>query len=363
MLNTGTIVRIGKGSVALLHGSGSVASLGQICPSAGSPSQFWSPAGSIGGQIRSSEASQSHLCPNSFRTLTQYRSFTSSITSSSHSNPLGLPNFKPANTNLGVKRSLSRVKHILLVSSCKGGVGKSTVSTNLAIALRNLGLSVGLLDADIFGPSIPKLMNLHGEPRISQQGKLIPLQNYGVQTMSMGYLIPNEDSPIVWRGLMLQKALQQLLFDVEWNDLDVLVIDLPPGTGDVQITIGQMLKVSGAIIVSTSQDLALIDVKKGISMFEKVKIPIYGLVENMSVFVCPNCHHEEHLFGKDGVLKEAERLGIDYLGSIPLNREICSKSDEGFPIALSGKDGLGRYYYEIAEGVTRHLRGEGEREK
>ena len=273
----------------------------------------------------------------------------------SHSNPLGLPHLKPPNTKLPTKHTLPGVKNVILVSSCKGGVGKSTVSANLAVALRGIDMKVGLLDADIFGPSIPKLMNLHGEPRLTDEGKLIPLQNYGVQTMSMGFLIPHEDSPIVWRGLMLQKVLQQLLFDVAWNDLDVLVIDLPPGTGDVQITIGQLLKVRGAIIVSTSQDLALIDVKKGISMFHKVNIPIVGLVENMSVFICPNCNHKEHLFGDHGVLKESERLGINYLGSIPLNRQICADSDMGLPIALKRDSTLAQPYYKIAEMVKQEI--------
>ncbi len=250
---------------------------------------------------------------------------------------------------------LPNVKKILLVSSCKGGVGKSTVSTNLAVALRNSGLNIGLLDADIFGPSIPKLMNLKGEPRLTDEGKLIPMKNYGIQTMSMGYLIPNEDSPIVWRGLILQKALQQLLFDVQWDNLDVLVIDLPPGTGDVQLTLSQLLKVDGAIIVTTSQDLALLDVKKGIAMFNKVNIPIYGLIENMSVFICPNCHHEEHLFGDGGALKEAEKLGITHLASIPLNRQICSRSDEGYPIAVDKKSALAKPYYKAAVAMKKRL--------
>lgn len=228
-------------------------------------------------------------------------------------------------------------------------MGKSTVSTNLAIALRNSKLNVGLLDADIFGPSIPKLMNLKGEPRLSDTGKLIPMKNYGVQTMSMGYLIPNEDSPIVWRGLILQKALQQLIFDVQWENLDVLVIDLPPGTGDVQLTLSQLLKIDGAVIVSTSQDLALIDVKKGISMFNKVNIPIFGLIENMSVFICPNCNHEEHLFGEGGALKEAEKLGIEHIASIPLNRQICNRSDEGYPIAIDKESPLAQPYYKAAK--------------
>lgn len=234
-------------------------------------------------------------------------------------------------------------------------MGKSTVSTNLAVSLRNSNLNVGLLDADIFGPSIPKLMNLKGEPRLTEEGKLIPLKNYGIQTMSMGYLIPDENSPIVWRGLILQKALQQLLFDVQWDNLDVLVIDLPPGTGDVQLTLSQLLKIDGAIIVSTSQDLALLDVKKGIAMFNKVKIPIYGLVENMSVFICPNCHHEEHLFGDGGALKEAEKLGIEHLASVPLNKQICSNSDEGYPVALEKDSIISKPYYKVAAAVKRKL--------
>lgn len=275
----------------------------------------------------------------------------------SHSNPLGLPHFKAPNTKFPVKHTLAGVRNVILVSSCKGGVGKSTVSANLAVALRGMDIKVGLLDADIFGPSIPKLMNLRGEPRLTGNGKLVPLQNYGVQTMSMGYLIPHEDSPVVWRGLMLQKVLQQLLFDVAWNDLDVLVIDLPPGTGDVQITIGQLIKVAGAVIVSTSQDLALLDVKKGISMLKKVKIPILGLVENMSVFVCPNCNHKEHLFGENGVLRESEKLGVAYLGSIPLNREICTDSDTGLPVALKRDSPLAQPYYSIAEMVKQKISG------
>ncbi|KGK40198.1 hypothetical protein JL09_g629 [Pichia kudriavzevii] len=272
------------------------------------------------------------------------RLLSCSKTLHNHSNPL-----------LPVKHTLPNVKKVLLVSSCKGGVGKSTVSTNLAIALRNSNLNVGLLDADIFGPSIPKLMNLKGEPRISQEGKLIPMKNYGVQTMSMGYLIPSEDSPVVWRGLILQKALQQLLFDVQWENLDVLVVDLPPGTGDVQLTLSQQLNVDGALIVSTSQDLALIDVKKGIAMFKKVKIPIFGLIENMSVFVCPNCNHEEHLFGDGGALKEAEKLGIEHLASVPLNKQICQNSDQGVPIALDRDSLLSRPYYKAAQILKKEL--------
>ncbi|KAG7719778.1 hypothetical protein KL949_001357 [Ogataea haglerorum] len=203
-----------------------------------------------------------------------------------------------------------------------GGVGKSSVTANLAVALRNRDLNVGILDSDIFGPNIPKLMGLRGEPRISAHKKLIPLMNHGIQTMSMGYLVP-EKAAVVWRGLMVQKALQQLLFDVEWRDLDVLLVDTPPGTGDVQITLGQQLKVDGAVIVTTSQDLALSDVRRGLTMFEKISIPILGIVENMSVFTCPKCHHEEHVFGESEELSSLQQQGVALLGRIPLSREMC----------------------------------------
>ncbi|GME89988.1 unnamed protein product [Ambrosiozyma monospora] len=268
-----------------------------------------------------------------------------------HENPLGLPRINRQNTKLPVKHVLPNVKKVVLVSSGKGGVGKSTVAANLAIALRNSNLNVGVLDADIFGPSIPKLFNLKGEPRLSYDGKLLPMINYGIQTMSMGYLLPTEDNPVVWRGAMVQKATQQLLFDVAWSNLDLLIVDMPPGTGDVQLTMSQVLKIDGAVIVSTSQDLALLDVKKGIAMFQKVNVPIIGLVENMSVFVCPNCNHEEHLFGQDGVLNQSDRLGIEFLGSIPLNRQICNSSDEGFPVALDKDSKLGSLYGAIATKV------------
>ncbi|AOA61762.1 GQ67_01581T0 [Komagataella phaffii] len=174
---------------------------------------------------------------------------------------------------LPIRQKIPNVEKVILVSSGKGGVGKSTVSTNLALSLRNLGLKTGLLDADLFGPSIPKLMNLAGEPRITETGKLIPLVNYGIQTMSMGYLI-SEENAVVWRGLMVMKALQQLLFEVQWEDLDILVIDMPPGTGDTQLTISQQVKVDGSVIVSTPQDIALLDAVKGITMFNKVNIPV-----------------------------------------------------------------------------------------
>ncbi|KAI0464217.1 hypothetical protein LJB42_001822 [Komagataella kurtzmanii] len=254
---------------------------------------------------------------------------------------------------LPIRQKIPNVEKVILVSSGKGGVGKSTVSTNLALSLRNLGLKTGLLDADLFGPSIPKLMNLAGEPRITETGKLIPLVNYGIQTMSMGYLI-SEENAVVWRGLMVMKALQQLLFEVQWEDLDILVIDMPPGTGDTQLTISQQVKVDGSVIVSTPQDIALLDAVKGITMFNKVNIPILGLVQNMSFFLCPNCNHESHVFGTDGVLREASKHNLEVLGSIPLNEKICTQSDIGKPVAISDPQ-LAPYYASIAEKVRAKL--------
>lgn len=250
---------------------------------------------------------------------------------------------------LPVRQKIPNVGKIILVSSGKGGVGKSTVSVNLAMSLKNLGKKVGILDADIFGPSIPKLLKLSGEPRISDSGKLLPLKNYGLESMSMGYLVPPENA-VVWRGLMVMKALQQLLFEVEWSNLDYLVVDMPPGTGDTQLTISQQLKVDGAVIVSTPQDMALIDAVKGIAMYEKVNIPILGLVQNMSFYVCPNCNHEGHIFGNEGAVKKANEMGIRVLGSIPLNEKICEASDNGKPVTvLDPQSPVSQPYLTIAE--------------
>lgn len=222
---------------------------------------------------------------------------------------------------------------------------------NLALAMSQLGQRVGVLDADVFGPSLPTLMNLSGEPRIDPQGRLIPLMNYGVQTMSMGYLIKPE-SPVVWRGLMVMKAMQQLLFEVAW-DVDVLVVDMPPGTGDTQLSIGQQVKVDGSVIVSTPQDVALIDAAKGVAMFRKMKIPVLGLVQNMSYYVCPNCNHSAHIFGElDGSIKMAQDKGLQILGSIPLDKDICLQSDKGKPIVLDRrKETITKPYFELAQKV------------
>lgn len=263
------------------------------------------------------------------------------------------PEIPRMSRGLPIKQKIPNVDKVVLVSSAKGGVGKSTVLVNTALALLKLGKSGGILDVDIFGPSIPKLLHLSGEPRLSDTGKLLPLANFGLPSMSMGYLVPPENA-VVWRGLMVMKALQQLLFEVEWPHLDYLVVDMPPGTGDTQLTISQQLKVDGAVIVSTPQDIALIDAVKGIAMFEKVNVPLLGLVENMSYFVCPNCSHESHIFGHDGVHKEAAKHGMDVLASIPLNGKICSQSDLGKPVVLADEE-LAKPYLEIASKVIDRL--------
>ncbi|KAK9237970.1 P-loop containing nucleoside triphosphate hydrolase protein [Lipomyces kononenkoae] len=255
------------------------------------------------------------------------------------------------------KAKLRDVDKIIAVSSAKGGVGKSTVAVNLALSLAMQQKRVGILDTDIFGPSIPKLLNLTGrEPNVTESNRLVPLSNYGLKAMSMGFLLPDEDSPVVWRGLMVMKALQQLLHEVEWGGLDVLVLDLPPGTGDVQLTITQQVVVDGAVIVSTPQDIALIDAVKGINMFKKVDVPVLGMVQNMSVFVCPNCNHETHIFGSEGVQREAARLGTEILGSIPLHRDICTLSDAGTPVVVAQPDTANAMAYKaIADKIIQKL--------
>lgn len=229
------------------------------------------------------------------------------------------------------------VKHIIAVASGKGGVGKSTVATNLVLSLSLLGLKCGIMDADIYGPSQPRMLGITGRPQ-SEDGKILkPMQNYGISCMSMGFLVA-EDAPMIWRGPMVQSALQQMLRDVEWGELDVLVVDMPPGTGDAQLTMAQQVPLSGAVIVSTPQDIALLDARKGLNMFRKVDVPVLGIIENMSLFVCPSCGHESHIFGHGGAKTEAERLGCDFLGEIPLNIDIRETSDSGRPITISNPD-------------------------
>lgn len=230
------------------------------------------------------------------------------------------------------------VDRILLIASGKGGVGKSTVAANLATALAAEGRKVGLLDADIYGPSQPRMLGVSGRPD-SPDGKIIlPLRNHGVTMMSIGLMMPNQDEAVVWRGPMLMGALQQMMGQVQWGKLDILVIDLPPGTGDVQLTLGQKYVVDGAIIVSTPQDVALMDARKAISMFAKMGTPVIGMIENMSTHVCSQCGHEEHLFGHGGVAAEAAKLGLPLLAEIPLHLDIRLAADAGAPVVVSAPD-------------------------
>jgi ATP-binding protein involved in chromosome partitioning len=230
---------------------------------------------------------------------------------------------------------LPGVKHIIAVASGKGGVGKSTVACNLAVGLQKLGLKVGVLDADLFGPSMPKLFGLHSKPSLAPDGKrLVPLESYGVKVMSIGFLI-DEGAPVVWRGPMVISALNQLLREVVWGELDALIVDMPPGTGDTQLTMAQNVPLAGAVIVSTPQDLALIDARRGIAMFNQVKVPILGVVENMSYFVCPHCGGRTDVFSHGGARREAEKLGVPFLGEVPLDIAIRVNSDDGRPVVAT----------------------------
>jgi ATP-binding protein involved in chromosome partitioning len=223
------------------------------------------------------------------------------------------------------------VANIIAVASGKGGVGKSTVAVNLALALQDRGLKVGILDADIYGPSMPRLLGLKGQPQQIAGDQLAPMQAYGLKVMSMGFLV-DEETPMIWRGPMVMSALSQMLKDVAWGELDVLVVDMPPGTGDAQLTMAQQVPLAGAVIVSTPQDLALIDARKGLNMFRRVNVPVLGLVENMSTFVCPHCGEPSNIFGHGGVRAEAERLGVPFLGEVPLTISLREMSDEGRPV-------------------------------
>jgi ATP-binding protein involved in chromosome partitioning len=255
------------------------------------------------------------------------------------------------------KQEISGIRHIVAVASGKGGVGKSTTAVNIALGLKALGLSVGVLDADIYGPSIPRLMGLSGRPE-QIDGKLIkPMDNHGLRTMSMGYLV-DEGVAMIWRGPMIQSALLQMLREVAWGELDVLVVDMPPGTGDAQLTMAQQVPLSGAVIVSTPQDLALIDARKGITMFQKVEVPLLGLVENMSYFVCPNCGTSHDIFGHGGARNEATKIGVPFLGEVPLAMTIRENSDAGTPVVVSEPEGPhAKVYREIAAKVWEQLSG------
>jgi ATP-binding protein involved in chromosome partitioning len=232
---------------------------------------------------------------------------------------------------------LPKVKNIVAVASGKGGVGKSTTAVNLALALAAEGANVGLLDADIYGPSIPMMMGIEGRPESDDGQTMEPMENYGVQVMSIGFLVA-QDEAMIWRGPMATQALEQLLRQTNWKDLDYLIVDMPPGTGDIQLTLSQRVPMTGAVVVTTPQDIALLDAKKGIKMFEKVGVPILGIVENMAVHVCSNCGHVEHIFGADGGKKMAAEYGMDYLGALPLDMQIRLQADSGKPTVVSDPD-------------------------
>ncbi len=252
---------------------------------------------------------------------------------------------------------LPGVKNIVAVASGKGGVGKSTTTVNLALALAAEGARVGILDADVYGPSQPTMMGLSGRPE-SADGKTIePLVNYGVRVMSIGFLV-EADQAMIWRGPMATQALDQLLRQTNWGDLDYLMVDMPPGTGDIALTLSQRVPLTGAVIVTTPQDIALLDAKKGLTMFEKVNVPILGIVENMSVYVCPNCGHSEHIFGADGGRRMAEQYKVEYLGALPLNLSIREQADSGHPTVVADPDGeIARVYKQVARRVAVSIAG------
>lgn len=253
---------------------------------------------------------------------------------------------------------LPHIKKIIAVASGKGGVGKSTIAANLAAVLAQKGLNVGLLDADIYGPSQPRMMGLEGQRPSGEQGKIDPLLAHGVKVMSIGFMV-DQNAPLIWRGPMVQSALLQLLRDVEWGSaekpLDILIVDMPPGTGDAQLTMAQKVPLSGAVIVSTPQDIALLDARKGLEMFRKVGVSVLGIIENMSTYICPSCGHEDHIFGHGGARKEAEKLGVAFLGEIPLAPAIRLKGDDGTPIVVAEK--ASAYGFDqIGEKVVQALR-------
>ncbi|TGN40425.1 iron-sulfur cluster carrier protein ApbC [Marinobacter confluentis] len=247
------------------------------------------------------------------------------------------------------------VKHLIAVASGKGGVGKSTTTTNLAMALANTGARVGILDADLYGPSQPRMLNLSGLPDTTDGKILKPMVGHGIQTMSIGFLVDDE-SPIIWRGPMITQALTRLVYETHWDNLDYLIVDMPPGTGDIHLTMAQKMPVSGAVIVTTPQDIALLDARKGLKMFEKVNVPVLGIIENMSTHVCGHCGHEEHIFGEGGARKMAEEAGTELLGELPLDIRIRTGSDSGQPVLVTDPDGtLAAAYQSIATRVVHEL--------
>ena len=256
-----------------------------------------------------------------------------------------------------VQPGVPGIEAVIAVASGKGGVGKSTTAVNLALGLRDQGLKVGILDADIYGPSLPKLLAIREKPQTIGGNRLKPIERYGLTVMSIGFLV-DEETPMIWRGPMVISAITQMLREVEWGKLDVLVVDMPPGTGDAQLTMAQQVPLKGAVIVSTPQDLALIDARRGAAMFKRVNVPVLGIVENMSYFLCPECGTRSDIFGHGGARHEAERLGVPFLGEVPLHMSIREKSDSGLPVVATEPDGPhARIYRDIAAKVLAGIRG------
>jgi ATP-binding protein involved in chromosome partitioning len=271
----------------------------------------------------------------------------------------GAPAPKQAAAAPAAKNALAPgVRAIVAVASGKGGVGKSTVAANLALAMKANGLSVGVLDADIYGPSMPRMLGISGKPS-SADGKILqPMENYGIKCMSIGFLVP-EDTAMIWRGPMVMSALQQMLRDVAWGELDVMIVDMPPGTGDAQLTMAQQVSLAGAVIVSTPQDIALLDARRGLQMFNKVNVPVLGIIENMSYFLCPHCGERSDVFSHGGARREAQRLGTDFLGEVPLDLAIRETSDEGRPITASQPDSAyAQTFRDIAARIWEKVSGE-----
>ena len=263
----------------------------------------------------------------------------------------------PASHSSG-KRGVPGIGAIIAVASGKGGVGKSTTAVNIALGLSANGLKVGVLDADIYGPSMPRLLNIHGRPQTVDGKVLKPMENYGLKVMSMGFLV-DEETPMIWRGPMVISALTQMLREVAWGELDILVVDMPPGTGDAQLTMAQQVPLAGAVIVSTPQDLALIDARKGLNMFKRVDVPLLGIVENMSYFIAPDTGKRYDIFGHGGARREAERLGVFFLGEVPLQMEIRETSDAGTPVVVSSPQGPeAKIYRDIAAKVWERVEAE-----
>jgi ATP-binding protein involved in chromosome partitioning len=267
------------------------------------------------------------------------------------------PPHNPAGSPMARQAEIPGIAAVIAVASGKGGVGKSTTALNLALGLRDLGLRVGLLDADIYGPSVPRLTGIREKPELNDERKMIPIERFGLAVMSIGFLV-EEDTAMIWRGPMVMSAITQMLRDVAWGTLDVLVVDMPPGTGDAQLTLAQNVPLKGAIIISTPQDLSLIDARRGLAMFTKVNVPVLGIVENMSYFQCPHCGTRSDIFGHGGARHEAERLGVPFLGEIPLHMAIRTTSDAGTPVVVSEPDGPhAAIYRAIGAKVRDQLKG------